>query len=117
MSDNSASDKTVLVPSLDQQREFALQQIHLRFKRCEVEPAFRAICRLRASSKTHPDIEQLYSDIVSVRGHERAAPNDKVDRLRQVRDYPGMQASRSRTSLRVAGAAVIAYSMWHGRRA
>ena len=117
MSENSTSDKTVPVPSPDQQREFALQQIHLRFKRGEVEPVFRAICRLRASNKTHPDIEQLYSEIVAVRGHERAARKDKEDQLRQIRYSLGLETSWSRMCWWIAAVVLIGYATWDGSRA
>lgn len=109
--------KTTRLPGPDQQREYALQQIHLRFKRGEVEPAFRAICRLRASSKYHPDIEQLYAEVVAVRGHDRAARKDKVDRLRQIRYYLGLQTSWSRMCWWLAGTALVCYAMWDGSRA
>ena len=117
MDKQTSSSKTVDVPSPDQQREFALQQIHLRFKRGEIEPAFRAICRVRASSKYHPDIEQLYSEIVSVRGHERAAQKDRDDRLRQVRYCLGLQTSWSRKCWWLVGIALVVYAIWDGSRA
>jgi hypothetical protein len=112
-----SSDKTVPIPDPDSQREFALQQIHLRFKRGEVEPAFRAICRVRASSKYHPDIEQLYAEIVSIRGHERVARKDREDQLRQIRYYLGLQTSWSRMCWWLVGIALVCYAMWDGSRA
>jgi hypothetical protein len=117
MQEEAASLRTTRLPDADTQREFALQQIHLRFKRGEIEPAFRAICRVRASSKNHPDIEQLYTEIVSVRGHDRSARKDKEDQLRQIRYSLGLQTSWSRMCWWIVAIVLIRYAVWDGSRA